>query len=195
MISESQVDTSARAANQPMGVFLDVENIKRSLLNVVENRPHEERRRLEARLRGDELGTRLLRAASRHGRPTVRWAVANWHAGYLEGDQMAYKSVGFQPDIAGKEKANASDHVLKEHIHDALRENDLSAFVIGTGDGDFQAIAQTLQSQGKYLILWATRDNMSSAFGANLTSGERMVVEFLEDIVFGDDDTYRGGAS
>ena len=188
VISESQVDTSARAANQPTGVFLDVENIKRSLLNVIENKPREERRRLEARLRGDELGTRLLRAASRHGRPTVKWAVANWHASYLEGDQMAYKSVGFQPDIAGEEKANASDHVLKEHIHDALRDNDLSAFVIGTGDGDFQAIAQTLQSQGKYLVLWATRDNMSSAFGANLTSGERMVVEFLEDIVFGDSD-------
>jgi hypothetical protein len=90
--------------------------------------------------------------------------------------------------IAGEDKANASDHVLKEHIHDALRNNDLSAFVIGTGDGDYQAIAQTLQSQGKYLVLWATRENMSSAFGANLTSDERMVVEFLEDVVFAEED-------
>ncbi|MCO5968880.1 AAA family ATPase [Actinoallomurus soli] len=189
VISEAQVDTSAKAANQPLGVFLDVENIKRSLMELIEERPVHERARLERRIRGDELGNRLLKAAARHGNPMIRWAVANWHVAYLEGDQMSYKAAGYQPDIAGADKANASDHVLKEHIHAALRDNELSAFVIGTGDGDYQAITQTLQSQGKYLVLWATRRNMSNAFGANLRSSDGMlVVEFLEDIVFSADD-------
>jgi len=147
VVSEASTNRVADAANQPLGVFLDVENIKRSLLRVIQDKPTEERVRLERRLRGDELGLRLLRAAARHGHPTIKWAVANWHVSYLEGDQMSYKAAGFQPDIAGGEKANASDHVLKEHIHAALRDLDLAAFVIGTGDGDFQAIAQTLQEQ------------------------------------------------
>jgi AAA domain len=190
VVSEANLGRTANAANQPLGVFLDVENIKRSLLRVIQGRPTDEHPRLERRLAGDELGRRLLRAAARHGNPTIKWAVANWHVSYLEGDQMPYKSAGFQPDIAGADKANASDHVLKEHIHAALRELDLAAFVIGTGDGDFQAIAQTLQEQKKYLVLWATRDNMSNAFGANLRSSNGMVtVEFLEDIIFGDDDS------
>jgi AAA domain len=189
VISESQVDTSAKSANQPLGLFLDVENIKKSLLEIIAERPHQDRGRLERMIRGDELGARLLRAAARHGNPVIRWAVANWHVSYLEGDQMAYKASGFQPDIAGADKANASDHVLKEHMHAALRNNDLGAFVIGTGDGDYQAITQTLQSQGKYLVLWATRKNMSNAFGANLRSGDGLlVVEFLEDLVFADSD-------
>ena len=189
VVSEANVGRGTNAANQPLGVFLDVENIKRSLLRVVQGRPGDEQSGLRRRLGGDELGRRLLRAAARHGNPTIKWAVANWHVSYLEGDQMSYKAAGFQPDIAGVDKANASDHVLKEHIHAALRDLDLAAFVIGTGDGDFQAIAQTLQEQKKYLVLWATRDNMSNAFGANLRGSNGMVtVEFLEDIIFGDDD-------
>jgi hypothetical protein len=186
IVSESTL-TDKRDANQPLGVFLDVENIKKALLRFIEDKPAQDRERLQAQINGDRLGLRLLDAASRHGKPVLRWAVANWHVGYLDGDQMAFKQVGFQPDIAGADKANASDHVLKEHVHDALRENDLSAFVIGTGDGDYQALVQTLQSQDKYLVLWATRDNMSNAFGANLRSSSgTVVVEFLEDLVFGE---------
>jgi hypothetical protein len=187
-VSERHVDTSTRDAKQPLGVFLDVENIKKSLLRVIADRPADERLHLEQRLRGAELGARLLRAAARHGDPKIKWAVANWHVGYLDGDQMGFKSVGFQPDIASANKANASDHVLVEHIHAALRELDLSAFVIGTGDGDFHEIASTIQQKGKYLVLWATRGAMSDAFGANLRSAEGTVtVEFLEDIVLNDE--------
>ncbi|HEX6357916.1 NYN domain-containing protein [Actinophytocola sp.] len=187
-VSESRVDTSAEQATQPLGIFLDVENIKRSLVESLASRPREERIRLERRLEGDELGRRLLSAAKRHGKPTIKWAVANWHAGDLQHDQMAYKSAGYQPDIADNTKPGASDHVLREHIHRALRELDLGAYVIGTGDGDFQGVIQTLQSSGKYLVLWATRKNMSNAFGANLRSDEGLLtVEFLEDIVFADD--------
>ncbi len=188
-VSEARVDTSAHQSTQPLGIFLDVENVKRSLVDALSRRSSDDQKRLRRRLDGDEVGRRLLTAARRHGKPAIKWAVANWHAADLQDDQMKYKDAGYQPDIAGSAKANASDHVLKEHIHSALRDVDLNAYVIGTGDGDFREIIHTLQSAGKYIVLWATRENMSNAFGANLRSDDgTLTVEFLEDIVFADDD-------
>ncbi|KFZ81974.1 hypothetical protein ED92_17185 [Amycolatopsis sp. MJM2582] len=188
-VSEARVNTSAHQSTQPLGIFLDVENVKRSLVDALSRRSLDDQKRLRRRLDGDEVGRRLLTAARRHGKPAIKWAVANWHAADLQDDQMKYKDAGYQPDIAGSAKANASDHVLKEHIHSALRDVALNAYVIGTGDGDFREIIHTLQSAGKYIVLWATRENMSNAFGANLRSDDgTLTVEFLEDIVFGGDD-------
>lgn len=188
-VSEARVGTFTNQSTQPLGIFLDVENVKRSLVDALARRSPDDQRRLRRRLDGDEIGRRLLTAARRHGKPAIKWAVANWHAADLQDDQMKYKDAGYQPDIAGSAKANASDHVLKEHIHSALRDVDLNAYVIGTGDGDFREIIHTLQSAGKYIVLWATRENMSNAFGANLRSDDgTLTVEFLEDIVFADDD-------
>jgi NYN domain len=172
-------------ATQPLGIFLDVENIKKSLQELLEDKPPKERDRLEPRLRGDLLGARLLKAAGKHGVPRLKWAVANWDRGFLRGEQMRYKQAGFQPDLAGEDKANASDHVLRERIHDALRDHpDINGFVVGSGDGDFQQVIETLQDKNKYVVLWATRNNSSRAFGANLRGPNSIIIEWLEDLVF-----------
>ena len=113
---------------------------------------------------GVELASRLLDAACRHGLPRQRWAVADWDRDFFEGDQKAVRNARFSTDIAGREKANASDHLLREKIHFVLREHpEIPVYVIGTGDGDFHEVVKTLQAQGKQVILWATRRAVSES--------------------------------
>jgi len=137
-------------ASQPLGIFLDVENVKLSLLNVVRQAPKDKQASLEAKLHGDLLAARLLEEAAKHGKPIVRWAVGDWDAAYLHGDQKEYRRASFQTDIAGEEKADAADHVLREHIHNARRQQDLAAYVIATGDADFAEAARNLVNDDKY---------------------------------------------
>ena len=133
-----------------------------------------------------ELASRLLDAAWRHGVPRQRWAVADWDRDFFEGDQKAARNARFSTDIAGRDKASASDHVLREKIHLVLREHpEIQVYVIGTGDGDFHEVVKTLQAQGKQVILWTTRRAVSESYGGSLRGPDRIRIEWLEDLVFG----------
>jgi hypothetical protein len=172
----------------PLALMLDWENIKISLADLLEEMPEARADALRPRLAGVELAARLRDAAWRHGSPRQRWAVADWDRPSFEGDQKAVKSVGYFSDIAGERKSNSSDHVLREKIHLVLREHpEIAVYVIGTGDGDFHEAIKTLQQQGKQVVLWATRRTVNGVYGASLSGRDRIRVEWLEDLVFGDD--------
>jgi hypothetical protein len=176
------------ARRQPLALLLDWENIKISLADVLKALPEAKAQLLRSRLAGPELAQRLLDAAWRHGTPRQRWAVADWDRPFFEGDQKAVKAARFWPDIAGGEKFNSSDHVLREKIHHVLREYpDIGVYVIGTGDGDFMEAIRTLQQQGKQVILWATRRAINAVYGESLRGPDRIRIEWLEDLVFGED--------
>jgi hypothetical protein len=138
-----------------------------------------------ARRRGSSL--EASRHGLAHGLPRQRWAVADWDRNFFEGDQKAVRKARFSTDIAGQDKANASDHVLREKIHLVLREHpEIPVYVIGTGDGDFREVVNTLQAQGKQVILWTTRRSVSESYGGSLRGPDRIRIEWLEDLVFGD---------
>ena len=68
-----------------------------------------------------------------------------------------------------------------------LREHpEIPVYVIGTGDGDFHEVVKTLQAQGKQVILWTTRRSVSESYGGSLRGPDRIRIEWLEDLVFGD---------
>jgi hypothetical protein len=48
-------------------------------------------------------------------------------------------------------------------------------------------VIQTLQREGKQVILWSTRRAVSEAFGESLRGPDRIRIEWLEDLVFGED--------
>ena len=176
--------TGRRAA---LALMLDWENVKVSLARHLEDLPEPHAQAGRARLDGVELATRLLDAASRHGLPRQRWAVADWDRDFFEGDQKAVRNARFSTDIAGRDKANASDHLLREKIHFVLREHpEIPVYVIGTGDGDFHEVVKTLQAQGKQVILWTTRRAVSESYSGSLRGPDRIRIEWLEDLVFGD---------
>jgi hypothetical protein len=167
--------------------MLDWENVKVSLARHLDDLPEPRAQAGRARLMGVELASRLLDAAWRHGLPRQRWAVADWDRDFFEGDQKAVRNARFSTDIAGREKANASDHLLREKIHFVLREHpEIPVYVIGTGDGDFHEVVKTLQAQGKQVILWTTRRSVSESYGGSLRGPDRIRIEWLEDLVFGD---------
>jgi len=173
----------------PLALMLDWENIKISLADLIAEMPDGRAQALRSRLAGAELATRLRDAAWRHGLPRQRWAVADWDRPFFEGDQKAVKNAGYFSDIAGGAKSNSSDHVLREKIHLVLREHpEISVFVIGTGDGDFHEAIRTLQQQGKQVVLWATRRAVNGAYGGSLRGPDRIQIEWLEDLVFGEDE-------
>jgi hypothetical protein len=167
--------------------MLDWENVKVSLARHLDDLPETRAQALRARLGGVELASRLLAAAWRHGLPRQRWAVADWDRDFFEGDQKAARNARFSTDIAGRDKASASDHVLREKIHFVLREHpEILVYVIGTGDGDFHEVVKTLQAQGKQVILWTTRRSVSESYGGSLRGPDRIRIEWLEDLVFGE---------
>jgi tetratricopeptide (TPR) repeat protein len=176
--------TGRRAA---VALMLDWENVKVSLARHLDDLPEARAQAGRQRLGGVELASRLLDAAWRHGLPRQRWAVADWDRDFFEGDQKAVRNARFSTDIAGQDKANASDHVLREKIHLVLREHpEIPVYVIGTGDGDFHEVVSTLQAQGKQVILWTTRRSVSDSYGGSLRGPDRIRIEWLEDLVFGD---------
>jgi len=178
----------APGADRPaVALMLDWENIKISLADLVAEMPDGRAQALRPRLTGAALAERLRDAAGRHGLPRQRWAVADWDRATFEGDQKAVKNAGYFSDIAGAEKFNSSDHVLREKIHLVLREHpEIAVFVIGTGDGDFHEAIKTLQQQGKQVVLWATRRAVNGAYGGSLRGPDRIQIEWLEDLVFGE---------
>ena len=191
---------AVRAAGRPSGrpardrralaLMLDWENIKISLADRLAEMPAERAHALRPRLTGAELAGRLRDEAGRHGLPRHRWAVADWDRASFEGDQKAVKLAGYSSDIAGDDKFNSSDHVLREKIHLVLREHpEVGVFIIGTGDGDFHEAIRTLQLQGKQVILWATRRAVNGVYGTSLSGPDRIRIEWLEDLVFGSDGT------
>jgi hypothetical protein len=170
-----------------LALMLDWENVKVSLARHVDDLPEAQTHGARARLGGVELASRLLDAAWRHGLPRQRWAVADWDQTFFEGDQKAVRNARFSTDIAGRDKANASDHLLREKIHFVLREHpEIPVYVIGTGDGDFHEVIKTLQTQGKQVILWTTRRSVSESYGGSLRGPDRIRIEWLEDLVFGE---------
>jgi hypothetical protein len=175
------------AANQPLALMLDWENVKISLSKILKEIPEQKANLLHSRLDSAELASRLLEAAARHGSPRQRWAVADWDRPFFQGDQKVFKNARYWTDIAGDQKANASDHVLLEKLHFVLREHpEIVVYVIGTGDGDFHEAIKTLQEQGKRVILWSTRNSINKAYGESLKGPDRIKIEWLEDLVFGD---------
>jgi hypothetical protein len=178
-------DATARRA--ALALMLDWENVKVSLARHLDDLPEARAHAGRARLGGVELASRLLDAAWRHGLPRQRWAVADWDRDFFEGDQKAVRNARFSTDMAGRDKANASDHVLREKIHFVLREHpEIPVYVIGTGDGDFHEVVKTLQAQGKQVILWTTRRSVSESYGGSLRGPDRIRIEWLEDLVFGE---------
>jgi hypothetical protein len=144
---------------------------------------------------GPELATRLLIAASRYGRLLQKWAVADWEQITFSGDQKAFRAAGYRVDIASDHKANASDHVLRERIHGVLREvPEVEVYVIATGDADFHETIKTLKEQGKTVILWALRDSIDRLYGDFLRGPEQIRIEWLDDLVFGDEEGSRAAA-
>jgi len=183
-----RADEPSGARRQPLALLLDWENLKISLAEVLKGLPEAKAQGLRPRLAGPELAARLLDAAWRHGTPRQRWAVADWDRPFFEGDQKAVKAARFWPDIAGGEKFNSSDHVLREKIHHVLREYpDIEVYVIGTGDGDFLEAIKTLQQQGKQVILWATRRAVNEVYGESLRGPDRIRIEWIEDLVLGEE--------
>jgi hypothetical protein len=183
--SDRPRDPAARRS--ALALMLDWENIKVSLARHLDERAPTGTPALRARLAGVELASRLLDAAWRHGLPRQRWAVADWDREFFEGDQKAARNARFSTDIAGRDKADASDHVLREKIHFVLREHpEILVYVIGTGDGDFHEVVNTLQAQGKQVILWTTRHAVSESYGGSLRGPDRIRIEWLEDLVFGE---------
>jgi hypothetical protein len=177
----------AAGRRPPLALMLDWENVKVSLSRHLDELPEGQAKALRSRLGGVELASRLLDAAWRHGLPRQRWAVADWDREFFEGDQKAVRNARFWSDIADGEKANASDHVLREKIHFVLREHpEIAVYVIATGDGDFHEVINTLQAQGKQVILWATRRAVSDSYGESLRGPDRIRIEWLEDLVFGE---------
>ena len=173
---------------RPLALMLDWENIKISLADLIAEMPDGRAQALRSRIAGVQLATRLGEAAWRHGLPRQRWAVADWDRPTFEGDQKAVKSAGYFSDIAGGEKFNSSDHVLREKIHLVLRQHpEIAVFVIGTGDGDFHEAIRTLQQEGKQVVLWATRRAVNGAYGGSLRGPDRIQIEWLEDLVFGEE--------
>lgn len=170
-----------------LALMLDWENVKVSLARHLDELPEAGAQALRARLAGVELASRLLDAAWRHGLPRQRWAIADWDRDFFEGDQKAARNARFSTDIAGRDKASASDHVLREKIHFVLREHpEILVYVIATGDGDFHEVVKTLQAQGKQVILWTTRRSVSESYGGSLRGPDRIRIEWLEDLVFGE---------
>jgi hypothetical protein len=171
----------------PLALMLDWENIKIGLARFLDDLPESTAQPLRARLGGLELATRLLDAAWQHGLPRQRWAVADWDRPFFEGDQKAVRNARFWSDISGGDKSNASDHVLREKIHFVLRQHpEIGLYIIGTGDGDFHEVVKTLQEQDKQVILWSTRRAINEVFGEQLTGPDRIRIEWLEDLVFGE---------
>jgi len=176
--------------NQPLALMLDWENVKISLSKMLDMMSEARAQALRPHLSANSLGTRLLDAASRHGLPRQRYAVADWDRPFFQGDQKALKNARYWPDIAGDQKDNASDHVLVEKIHFVLREHpEISVFVIATGDGDFRQAIQTLQEKGKHVVLWATRNSINEVYKESLKGPDRIQIEWLEDLVFGEGTT------
>ena len=172
---------------RPLALMLDWENIKIGLAELLDAMPETRAERLRPRLNAAELASRLLDTAWRHGTPRQRWAVADWDRPFFEGDQRAVRTARYSADIAGREKFNSSDHVLREKIHFVLREHpEIEVFVIATGDGDFHETIRTLREKGKQLVLWATRRSINEVYGESLRGPDRIQIEWLEDLVFGE---------
>lgn len=178
---------STPAQNRPLALMLDWENVKIGLSKYLDKQPTAKAQELRPRLETAELAKRLHDAATRHGKPRQRWAVANWDKPFFAGDQANLKKqIRYETDMSGSEKANASDHVLRERIHEVLREHsEIEVYVIATGDGDFVEAIRTLQSQGKHVILWSTRDAMNPEYKYLLAGPDPILIEWLEDLVFG----------
>lgn len=171
--------------NQPLALMVDWENIKIRLSEFLKQQPQSEISHLKKQLEVDTLGRKLLECASCYGAPRQKWTVANWEAQFFSADQKTLRRVGFHTDISGEDKADASDHVLREKIHYVLREHpDINVFIIGTGDGDFVEVIKTLLEQGKYVVLWATREGISSSYKYYISGPDAIQIEWLEDLVF-----------
>jgi hypothetical protein len=114
--------------------------------------------------------------------------VADWDNPGFRGDQAGLKrEIRFETDMSGENKENKSDHVLRERIHQVLRDSpEYGVYVIATGDADFSEVIHTLRGQGKAVVLWSTRDSISKAYGFQRTGPDPLQIEWLEDIMFGD---------
>jgi len=186
VLQESAEGRVAASVSDPLALMLDFENVKIGLTKLLNEMPAARSESLKPSLLAPELANRLLDAAARHGSPRQRWAVADWDKPFFRGDQKTFKAARYSTDIAGTDKSNSSDHVLREKIHFVLREHpEIGTFVIGTGDSDFHETIKTLQEKGKSVVLWATRDSINRVYGESLRGPDRIRIEWLEDIVFG----------
>ena len=140
-----------------------------------------------------DLARRLVEAAAHHGPVRERWAVADWDRPSFQGDQRAVAAAGFLTAIAGSQKADGSDHVLRERIHAILRDRpEVGTFILGSGDADFAEVVATLRREGKEVVLWSTRRATSAAYGGGLAGPGRITIEWLEDIAPADRSGERG---
>jgi hypothetical protein len=185
VIQESGGKVNANGGD-PLALMLDLENVKIGLANILKEFPVAKSEDVKSRIQAYELASILLEAAAKHGSPRQRWAVADWDKPFFRGDQKIFKAARYSTDIAGNDKSNSSDHVLREKIHFVLREHpEIATFIIGTGDADFHETIKTLQEKGKSVVLWATRDSVNRVYGESLRGPDRIRIEWLEDIVFG----------
>lgn len=188
-LSEVGAPLGMHSSHRPLALMLDWENIKISLMEVVNKMPRERAEAARSRLNADYLGAHLLKLAAGHGDARQRWVVADWDRALFSGEQKTLRGAGFWTEMAGSDKANASDHVLIEKIHYVLRGHpDIMVYVLGTGDGDYGSVVSTLRENGKDVILWVPHeDAMSKAYKHFLTGPDRISIEMLDSLVLGEE--------
>ena len=188
-LSETGASLATHLPHRPLALMLDWENIKISLMEVLKRMPRERGDAMRDRLGADVLGPQLLKLATKYGDPRQRWVVADWDRALFTGEQKLLRAAGFWTEMAGTDKANASDHVLIEKIHYVLREHpDIMVFVLGTGDGDYGSVVSTLRESGKDVILWVPHEeNMSNAYKHFLTGPDRIHIELLDGLVLNEE--------
>ncbi|HOX41485.1 MAG TPA: ATP-binding protein, partial [bacterium] len=163
----------------PLALMLDWENLKIGLSKYLSKLPSEKESMLKERLETTNLAKRLYEAATRHGVPRQKWAVANWDNSFFRGDQADLrKNIRFETDMAGDSKADASDHVLRERIHEVLREHrEISTYIIATSDADFLEAIRTLQKESKRVILWSLRHSINPSYKYVMSGPEAITLE------------------
>ena len=182
---KSNARPSSQEPHKGVALLLDWENVKISLDRILGEMTEAEKDRLRSRLAPNVLAKNLLTAAAAVGKLRQRWAVANWDHPGFGGHQKILSDNTFFTGMAGTDKADASDHVLRERIHDILRDDpETDAYIIGTGDGDFFEAIRTLQRSGKYVTLWATRNAINGRYYGLLDGPDKIQIQYLEDLVF-----------
>ncbi len=170
-----------------IALFVDHENMIISLREYIKALPMEDQKKWDKIAETKRIAKMLSIKAERLGKVIPpRWAVANWQL--FTGDLKAYTEAMFEfsSPLGGK---NGSDERLKQLIRNTLDENDdVDAFVIVAGDGDYRDTILTLLKHNKKVILWGTksigsiRSNISNTY-KEMATWQNISIEYLDDLL------------
>lgn len=173
-----QVQTKEKEMEkQRVAFFIDWENMKFSAANT-----------LDSPL---DIIT-LKKVARRYGTLTVARAYANWSDFVHEGDAEALIQQNIEPVYAWTKaeiwhdqqpvmfKNSVDLRLACDCIELMMRNDNISVFVIGSGDGDLAPVANKLMEAGKKVVAIAIRGTASNRLGM---ACDQMV--FYEDVIKG----------